>query len=250
MANCFTTTPTIPESYAAGGFTTIQDAITELAKCCIVTGVANGLAESSIMSTHFPDGKPDKCMFLTAVRVNGETLWTFDSGANWLIIYEGQGAQTGLQTATITQWAGDIDDLISTWLPCDGREVSRVTYADLFAIIETDYGVGDGSTTFNLPDLRGRVPVGANYGDLPNGNDGAYTTRNLGDELGTETHVLLEAEMAGHNHANTAADDTNGRTAALDTMATGSASATSSTGGDTAHNNIQPSAAMYYAIRI
>ena len=44
---------------------------------------------------------------------------------------------------------------ISGWLYCDGDAVSRSTYADLFAAIGTTYGVGDGSTTFNLPDLRG-----------------------------------------------------------------------------------------------
>lgn len=46
------------------------------------------------------------------------------------------------------------------WLLCDGSAVSRATYADLFAVLGTNYGAGDGSTTFNLPDLRGRVPVG------------------------------------------------------------------------------------------
>lgn len=48
----------------------------------------------------------------------------------------------------------------SLYLLCDGSAVSRTTYAALFALIGTTYGVGDGSTTFNLPDLRGRVPVG------------------------------------------------------------------------------------------
>jgi len=46
----------------------------------------------------------------------------------------------------------------SGWLACDGTAISRTTYATLFAAISTSYGVGDGSTTFNLPDLRGRFP--------------------------------------------------------------------------------------------
>lgn len=46
------------------------------------------------------------------------------------------------------------------WLICDGSAVSRTTYADLFEVIGTTFGSGDGSTTFNLPDLRGRVAVG------------------------------------------------------------------------------------------
>ncbi|HRF69837.1 MAG TPA: tail fiber protein [Candidatus Pelethenecus sp.] len=52
----------------------------------------------------------------------------------------------------------------SGWLLCDGSAVSRTTYADLFAVISTTYGTGDGSTTFNLPDLRSRLPVGAGTG--------------------------------------------------------------------------------------
>ena len=46
------------------------------------------------------------------------------------------------------------------WLICDGSAVSRITYADLYSVIGTTYGSGDGSTTFNVPNLKGRVPVG------------------------------------------------------------------------------------------
>lgn len=51
------------------------------------------------------------------------------------------------------------------WLMCDGSAVSRITYADLFAIIGTTYGNGDGTTTFNLPKYDGRVPVGLDTTD-------------------------------------------------------------------------------------
>src|SRR3990172_4438848 len=52
----------------------------------------------------------------------------------------------------------------TNWLLCDGSAVSRTTYLNLFNIISTTYGVGDGSTTFNVPDLRGRVAVGVGTG--------------------------------------------------------------------------------------
>lgn len=52
----------------------------------------------------------------------------------------------------------------SGWLLCDGSAVSRTTYAALFAITSTTYGIGDNSTTFNLPDLRSRLPLGAGTG--------------------------------------------------------------------------------------
>jgi microcystin-dependent protein len=61
----------------------------------------------------------------------------------------------------------------------------------LFAITSTTYGVGDGSTTFNLPDLRTRVPVGKN---------GSGTFATLGATGGAETHTLTSAEIPGHTH--------------------------------------------------
>lgn len=74
------------------------------------------------------------------------------------------------------------------FLLCDGSAVSRTTYADLFSSIGVTYGSGDGSTTFNLPDLTGRVVVGVS-------NDYA-----IGDTGGEETHALLSSEMPSHVH--------------------------------------------------
>ena len=51
------------------------------------------------------------------------------------------------------------------WLICDGSAVSRTTYANLFSVIGTTYGTGDGSTTFNIPNLKGKVPVGLDSND-------------------------------------------------------------------------------------
>lgn len=75
------------------------------------------------------------------------------------------------------------------WLMCDGSAVSRTTYAGLFAILSTTYGVGDGSTTFNLPDLRGRVPVGLNA-------TGPSLINTLGDNEG----VALANRNISHHH--------------------------------------------------
>ena len=78
------------------------------------------------------------------------------------------------------------------WLIADGREVSRTTYAELFAAIGTTYGAGNGSTTFNLPDMRGKVAVG---------RDSADTDFNaLGKTGGAKTHTLTVAEMPSHTH--------------------------------------------------
>ena len=57
------------------------------------------------------------------------------------------------------------DTIPEGYLLCDGSEISRTTYATLFGVIGTTYGSGDGSTTFNLPNLKGKVPVGLNSSD-------------------------------------------------------------------------------------
>jgi microcystin-dependent protein len=80
------------------------------------------------------------------------------------------------------------------WLLCDGRAVSRTTYSGLFSIISTNWGAGDGVTTFNLPDLRGRAPIGM-------GTGASGTAYALGQVGGEETHKLVLAEIAAHAHA-------------------------------------------------
>lgn len=74
------------------------------------------------------------------------------------------------------------------WLLCDGSAVSRSTYADLFAAIGTTYGSGDGSGTFNLPDLSGRVVIGVSQSHA------------LGSTGGEATHVLTSSELPVHVH--------------------------------------------------
>jgi microcystin-dependent protein len=85
-----------------------------------------------------------------------------------------------------------------TWLACDATAVSRTAYSALYAIIGTSYGVGDGSTTFNLPDLRSRVPVGYNVDTIS-----GRSTRAIAAGSGTETHTLLDAEIPKHTHPTT-----------------------------------------------
>jgi microcystin-dependent protein len=78
------------------------------------------------------------------------------------------------------------------WALCDGQAVSRAVYPALFSRIGTTYGAGDGSTTFNLPNLKGRVVVGL---------DGAQTEFDaLGETGGAKTHTLTLAQIPSHNH--------------------------------------------------
>lgn len=148
------------------------------------------------------------------------------------------------------------------FLLCDGSAVSRSTYATLFAVIGTFYGVGDGSTTFNLPPAAGRTPIGAGtYTDSVSGS----ITRALGTTLGAEKHVLSTPEMPSHNHTdsghthNTVVGQTGvsgsfgggfGETFQVATTATSSSAANiQNTGGGTSHNNMQPSFVVNYIIK-
>lgn len=94
-----------------------------------------------------------------------------------------------IPTGTLHAFAGATAPL--GYLLCDGTAVSRTTYASLYAVISTTYGAGDGSTTFNLPDLRGRVPVGS-------GTDGdsANTSRTRGVKFG-------DSRLPMHSHGGT-----------------------------------------------
>lgn len=87
------------------------------------------------------------------------------AGSNGDILTTSAGVPTWAPAASATIPAGAImpyggSTAPGGWLLCDGSAVSRTTYATLFGIMGTAYGVGDGATTFNLPDLQGRVPVG------------------------------------------------------------------------------------------
>ncbi len=64
------------------------------------------------------------------------------------------------------------------WLLCDGASISRTTYAELFAVLGTTYGTGNGTTTFNVPDMRGRVPVGCDA-NFALGSKGGSQTQTL-----------------------------------------------------------------------
>lgn len=88
----------------------------------------------------------------------------------------------------------------TNWLVCDGRAVSREEYAELFSVIGINYGAGDGSTTFNLPNKQGRVSIGLNTSDTD------FNT--IGKTGGEKEHTLTIDEMPSHTHQIATNDDT------------------------------------------
>lgn len=148
----------------------------------------------------------------------------------------------------------------SGWLLCHGQAVSCTTFAGLFEIIGTTYGVGNGSTTFNVPDLRGRIAAGkdnmggsaasrlTNAGTGNPGIDGAT----LGAVGGADRHTLTTAQMPAHTHnVDTAAATTFGGSSQKATIegSTGAAPTAATQGSGQAHPNAQPTIVLNYVIK-
>ena len=119
------------------------------------------------------------------------------------------------------------------YLECNGAAISRTTYATLFAVISDDYGVGDGSTTFNLPDLRGKFPRGWDHGAGTDPDAATRTDRGdgiTGDNIGTKQADGFKA----HTHTVPHKQDyiTGSRIASTDQVEEQGPTTTSSTGGN------------------
>jgi microcystin-dependent protein len=139
------------------------------------------------------------------------------------------------------------------YLICNNQAVSRVTYAPLFGVIGTTYGAGDLLTTFNVPDLRGRTPVGVGTGDADWGQ-----TWTLGNKRGAEQHILSVSELAAHSHTATLGlgnadgnDNLNNEGVLFSTVGPAGAynNVSSNNGGGFSHNNVQPSLGVNFIIK-
>jgi microcystin-dependent protein len=153
----------------------------------------------------------------------------------------------------------------SGWLLCYGQAVSRATYAALWAALGTTYGSGDGSTTFNLPDLRGRVAAGVdNMGGsaanrITSGGSG-ITGTTLGASGGAETHTLTTAQIPSHTHGAGSymvqvCDGSGGGSGYPRNLYSGVAitlpvtGTSGSSGSGNAHQNAQPTIMLNYIIK-
>ncbi|QIF01907.1 tail fiber protein [Roseimicrobium sp. ORNL1] len=146
------------------------------------------------------------------------------------------------------------------WLLCYGQAVSRTTYTALFAAVGTTFGSGDGSTTFTLPDLRGRTVAGMdNMGGsaalrLTNSGTGnpGINGSTLGATGGSDRHQLTAAQMPSHTHSynnNGTGFDNPSNIAGSRYGGFPTAATSGSAGSDQAHPNVQPTFVLNYIIR-
>lgn len=186
-----------------------------------------------------------------------------EGSGNWRCLSYQYATNGSAPVGSVIPFAGTTEP--SGWLFCYGQAISRSTYARLFGVVSTTYGVGDGSTTFNLPDLRGRVVAGQDDMGGVSANRLTNQTGGLdGDTLGAaggaETHTLTTAQIPSHDHTlrtkggtagtTVGAVDGSGFPLATDNITVTTAlSVINSSGGGGAHNNVQPTFVLNYVIK-
>ena len=149
----------------------------------------------------------------------------------------------GAPVGQIIAWSGAYNSLPSGYLICDGSAISRTTYAALFAVVGTTHGSGNGSTTFNLPDLQSKFITGASSDP----NNSGYS---VGAEGGENFVTLTVNQMPAHTHSQQGGgthDDGGPRV----TGSTSDSTITNinSAGGGQAHENRPPYYALAYIIQ-
>jgi microcystin-dependent protein len=190
------------------------------------------------------------------LSVKGVTCGCGAAPSAWCFFVAGRACGCGSELAHIVE----VEDVITGailpfaaaaapagYLLCNGQQVSRSTYAALFAAIGTTWGAGDGSTTFTLPNLQGYALIGrGTFTDA----QGAVNY-NLAQAVGERQHLLTVNEIPAHSHTTPTLWGYSGPAqvaggASLPLTAT---SSTASTGGGMMHNNVQPSMPISWVIK-
>lgn len=238
-----------------------DDAVTS-AKIADDAVIAAGIADDAVGAAAIADN----AVGAAAINISG------NGSAGQVVSSDGDGSfsyatlASGFVSGMVMPFAGT--SAPTGWLLSFGQAVSRSTYSSLFSAIGTTYGAGDGSSTFALPDLRGRVlagqdDMGGSSANRLTDQTGGLNGDTLGDTGGLETHTLTTAQLASHTHAAGSYNINNlgsgsaspgqtgvvsqGGFSAINTVAVGGTSAAAGSG--SAHNNVQPTIIVNYIIK-
>ena len=234
---------TTGQTFASGDQVTATK-LNDIANNCTFTSAADTTDNSTLTLGSSKLKVKDAGITSTQLATDSVITAKIQDGAVTAVKLDAGAVSVLMPTASIMPYAGS--SAPTGYLLCDGAAISRSTYSTLFGVLATTYGAGDGSSTFNIPDLRGRVIAG-HGGTLLSGSADAIGATNAHS---TKTHTLSIAEMPAHDHTyNRTNNVTAGGSMAIeDGPVTGTATS-SSTGGGGAHNNVQPTIILNYIIK-
>lgn len=173
----------------------------------------------------------------TALRP-GDRVYALKQGTTWVVAGKLSGGLGGPPPGAVTAYAGQSTSIPDGWLLCDGQAVSRTEHPGLFAAVGTTYGSGNGTSTFNVPNLTGRFPLGDN------------SARALGDTGGDERVTLTTAQMPSHTHTvSGAAGSQTVQSGTGASVANTTDDTTTSAGGGDSHNNMPPYLVLHFIVK-
>ena len=232
----FPSNPSNGQSYTANGITFVWNGTAWKRQTGATKGIKGEPGTSGPTGPQGPQGP---------AGTTGPTGPTGPSGGQGSAGDKGQKGEMGggAPVGQIIAWSGAYNSLPSGYLICDGSAISRTTYAALFAVVGTTHGSGNGSTTFNLPDLQSKFITGASSDP----NNSGYS---VGAEGGENFVTLTVNQMPAHTHSQQGGgthDDGGPRV----TGSTSDSTITNinSAGGGQAHENRPPYYALAYIIQ-
>jgi microcystin-dependent protein len=170
--------------------TTINAGATGIVKSSghVVVKVQNAVARGDLLRTSATPGALEKAT--NEEYTVGYATTAFAGPGNGTVEAYMWGQTSVSLTGSLQMWGSTSTPF--GWLLCDGTAVSRATYSDLFALVGTSFGVGDGSTTFNLPNFKSRMAIGLDAGDA--------NMDTIGEQGGSKTKTISTPNLPSHTH--------------------------------------------------